>query len=102
MPKAPVACRHRPICGQRPPEPCRRRGRLCAPHTTEVDHECVIPDTETASVVCSSADGECHVVLPGEVDTGDYIGDVGAANEGCWSPVDRSVIDGPGLVVARV
>jgi len=73
-----------------------------APQATEVDHECVIPDTETASVVCSSADGDFHVVLACEVDAGDHIGDVGAPNQGSWSPVDRSVVDGPGLVVARV
>jgi hypothetical protein len=73
-----------------------------APQATEVDHECVIPDTETASVVCSSADGEFHVVLACEVDDGDHIGDIGAANECGRSSVHRAVVDGPGLVVARV
>ena len=73
-----------------------------APQATEVDHESVIPDTETASVVCSSADGERHVVLPCKVDAGDHIGDVGASNDGSRSSVHSSVVDGPGLVVARV
>ena len=53
-------------------------------------------------LVRSSADGECHVVLPCEVDAGDHIGDVGAPNDRSRSPVDRSVVDGPGLVVTRV
>ena len=84
--------------------PDRARGGVDrrAPQATEVDHESVIPDTETASVVCSSADGERHVVLPCEVDAGDHIGDIGAPNESSRSPVDRSVVDGPGLVVAKV
>lgn len=73
-----------------------------APQATEVDDERVIPDTKTASVVRTSADGERHVMLPREVDAGDHIGDVGAPNEGSRPPVDRSVIDGPGLVVPRV
>jgi hypothetical protein len=53
-------------------------------------------------MVPSSADGQGYVVLPSEVDAGDHISDVGAANEGSWSPVDRSVVDGPGVVVAGV
>jgi hypothetical protein len=73
-----------------------------AAQATEIDHECVIPDTQTASVVSCSADGERDAALPREVDAGDHIGDVGAANDGSRSPVDRSVVDGPGLVVARV
>jgi hypothetical protein len=73
-----------------------------APQATEVDHESVIPDTETASVVCSSADGEFHVVLPCKVDAGDHIGDVGASHDGSRSSVHRSVVDGPDLVVGGV
>jgi hypothetical protein len=79
-----------------------RRDHGRAAQATEVDHECVIPDTEPASVVSSAADGESHVVLPREVDAGDHVGDIGTPNKGCRSPVNRSVIDGPGLVVARV
>jgi hypothetical protein len=79
---------------------CRVYSR--AAQATEIDHECVIPDTQTASVVPCSADGERDVVLPREVDADDDIGDVGAANECGRSPVDRSVVDGPGLVVAGV
>ena len=84
------------------PDRVRCRVDRRAAHATEVDHERVVPDPETASVVRPAADGERHVVLAGEADAGDHIGDVGAPNDGSRSPVDRSVVDGPGLVVARV
>jgi hypothetical protein len=41
-------------------------------------------------------------VVTCEVDTGDDIGDVGAPNQSSRSPVDRSVVDSPGLVIARI
>jgi hypothetical protein len=52
--------------------------------------------------VCSAADGELQILLPGETNRGDDVSGVRATHDDCWSPIDGTVPNDACLVVASV
>ena len=57
---------------------------------------------KSGAVVAAAADGHDDVVVAREIDRGDDVGDVGALGDERRALVDHRVVDGAGLVVARV
>src|SRR5262249_1198821 len=68
----------------------------------QVDDQAVLAGAQAGAVVPAAAHGEGELVLAGEVDRGDDVGDVGAAGDERGPAVDHGVVDATGLVVARV
>ncbi len=73
-----------------------------AVHRREIDHQPVVDGAESGAVVPAAADGDEQVVVAGEVDRGDDVGDVGALGDERRVLVDHRVVDRARLVVARI
>src|SRR2546427_9025008 len=71
-------------------------------HPAEIDLETVIDHRAAAGAVCSAANSDFQILLPGEGDGGADVSRVRAAYDDRWSPIDGAVPDDAGLVVARV
>ena len=80
----------------------RHRIDADAVHRREVDHQPVVDGAQAGAVVAAAADGDGDAVLAGEVDGGDDVGHVGAADDERRMAVDHRVVDHAGVVVAGV
>ena len=95
--------RRRPRCSRRRRARCALRDRRSCSASYRRSITRASSQTPRPPALCATAaNGELDAVLAGEVDAGDDVGDVGAPGDGGRSPVDHSVVDGTGLVVARV
>jgi hypothetical protein len=71
-------------------------------HRGEIDHQAVIDEAQSRAVVAAAADGHDEIVVTREVDRGDDVADGGALGDEGRVLVDHRVVDGAGVVVARI
>ncbi len=71
-------------------------------HLREVDHQPGVAGAEAGAVVAAPADSEEQVVLAGEGDGGDHVGDVGATGDHCGTLVDHAVVDRADRFIVRI
>ena len=71
-------------------------------HRREIDDQPVVDSAQPRAVVAAAADGHEDVVVAGEVDRGDDVGDVRALGDEGRVLVDHRVVDRAGLVVAGI
>ena len=82
----------------------RARGRIDAHalHCREVDHQAVVAAAEAGAVMAAAADREQEAVLAREGHGGDHVGDVQSSHDHEGPLVDHAVVEGAGVVVARI
>ena len=80
----------------------RRRVDDDGAHLGEVDHQAVVAERPAGDVVAAAAHRDEDVVGAGEVDGGDHVGRVAAADDQAGVAVDRGVPDPAGGVVVGV
>ena len=71
-------------------------------HVGEADHHPVVGDRASGDVVPAAAHGHLESGAAGERERGDHVGGRAAADDHRRAAVDEAVVDGPGLVVARI
>jgi hypothetical protein len=71
-------------------------------HQRQIDHEPAVTERVAADAVAAGAHRDKQIVLAGEVERGDDVGDAGTAGDPAGSSVDSAVPDRAGLVVAFV
>src|SRR5262245_33553272 len=71
-------------------------------HRTEVDDEAALAEAMTGRIVTATAHGHAHMVLPGKVDCGDYIGRASAAHDQRRPLVYHRIVDLPSCVIAVI
>jgi len=72
------------------------------PHPAQIDLDTVINHGAPACAVCSTADGDFQILLPGEPYGGADVSSICAAHDDRWSPIDGAVPDDASLVITRV
>jgi hypothetical protein len=78
-----------------------RADRGAAQHR-QVDDQGVVPDTQAGRVVAAAPDGDRDGAGAGKSHAGDDVRGVADAGDGLRMLIDHGVVDGAGLVVARV
>src|SRR5215208_721694 len=71
-------------------------------HPREIDHQPVVDQPKARHAVAPPSDGQDQVVLAGEVDAADHVGDVRAAHYHAWILVDHRVVGLAGFCVVRL
>ena len=62
-------------------------------HAREVDHQAIVTGAQARAIVPATAHRQRQLVLAGEVDRGDDVGDIDAAGDQRGSLVDHAVVD---------
>jgi hypothetical protein len=71
-------------------------------HQAQIDHQPIVAEGQSRSVVTATAYRQQKVSFPGEVHSRDHIGDVSASCDQRRMLVDHRIVDGPRLVVSRI
>ena len=71
-------------------------------HVGEADHQAAVGHRSPGDVVAATADRHLEPVAAREGECRDHVAGRAGADDDCRAAVDEAVVDGPGLVVARV
>jgi hypothetical protein len=71
-------------------------------HTREIDDQTIIARAKTTAIVAAATHGDEHVVLAGEMDRSDDVGDIGAPHDQARMPVNHTIIDLASRLVAGI
>jgi hypothetical protein len=84
------------------PHRARRGIDANALHTREIDDQTIIARAKTTAIVAATTHGDEHVVIAGEMDCGDDVGDIGAPHDQARMPVNHAIIDLAGRLIASI
>ena len=80
----------------------RRRIDVDVLDERKIDDQAIVADAQTACVVASASNRNSNIVLPAEMNGGNYVGHVSALGDQARLTVDHRVVDFARFFVARV
>jgi hypothetical protein len=71
-------------------------------HRREIDDQAIIAHAKTTGIVAATTHGNEYVVIAGEMDRSDDVGDIGAPHDQAGMPVNHAIIDLAHRLVAGI